>query len=302
MGHDHAHGLRDSSRRRLRLVLATTLTVLAVEVVGSLVSGSLALLADAGHMLTDAAGLIVALVAMRLADRPATPERTYGFARFEILAAMLNASVLGIVAVLVLIEAWQRWSQQPAVQPSSMLVFAAVGVAANVFGIAMLRRGAAHSINVRAAYLEVMGDLLGSLAVVVSAAIIALTGWRRADAVASAAVALLIVPRAVSLLREAVDVLLEATPKGISLEDVRRHLLEAPHVVDVHDVHAWTIASGLPVFSAHVVVEPAAIERGESPQILAHLRNCLADNFALEHCTIQLEPIGFSSPEEHQHA
>lgn len=301
MGHDHAHGLRAESRRRLALVLGTTTAVMLVEVIGARVTGSLALLADAGHMLTDAAGLLIALIALGLASRPATPNRSFGYARLEILSALLNATVLFVVAILVLVEAWSRWQATPHIEAGLMLAFACVGAVTNTVGILVLRAGAKHSLNVRGAYLEVLGDLLGSLATIVSAIVILRTGWQRADVVASVLVACMIVPRALSLLRETVDILLEAAPKGVDVAEVRRHILEAPGVIDVHDLHAWTISSGLPVFSAHVVVDDGLADIGAAQRLLTHLATCLADNFALEHCTIQVELSAFAATEAHEH-
>lgn len=303
-GHGHGHAVVSpgaAHRRRLVVVLVLTTAVLVAEVVGAFLTGSLALLADAGHMATDAAGLGLALLAVTFAARPATPERTYGYYRLEILAAMANAMLLLAVAVYLLVEAWGRWVEQPPVDGGVMLLFAAAGLVANLVGLLVLRGGAAESLNVRGAYLEVLGDLLGSVAVLVAATVIALTGWTRADVVATVAVAVLILPRTWTLLREAIDVLLQATPKNVDLGQVRRHILEVPGVVGAHDLHAWTLTSGVPVLSVHVVVEEAALADGGG-RILDALGDCLGGHFDVEHCTFQLEPPSHAAHETRLHA
>jgi cobalt-zinc-cadmium efflux system protein len=304
-GHSHDHGVGTAGgrhRRRLVAVLGINVGVLVLQVIGGLVSGSLALLADAGHMLTDSTGLLIALVAVSLAARPATPSRTFGLQRIEILAALTNGLLLVGVAVWVLIRAVDRWSEPEHVDSGLMLAVALVGAVANTIGLLVLRGGKDESLNLRGAYLEVLGDLMGSAAVVVAALVIMLTGWTRADSVASMAIVVLILPRAWSLLRDVVDVLLEATPKGVDLATVREHIREVPGVVDVHDLHAWTITSGVPVLSAHVVVDEACITEGRSGEVLDRLGECLGDHFDVEHCTFQLEPVGHAEHEGARHA
>lgn len=301
-GHTHPHGTATGRhRRRLVVVLVLTLSVAALQVVGGVASGSLALLADAGHMLTDATGVTIALVAATLAARPATDARTYGLQRAEILAALANALLLAALAVWVIVEAVQRWDDPPAIATGLMLTVAVVGAVANVVGLLLLRGGRDESLNVRGAYLEVLGDLVGSLAVVVAGVVIATTGYTRADVLASVAIGLFILPRAWSLLREVVDVLLEATPKDIDLDAVRAHIRGVPGVVDVHDLHVWTITSGVPVLSAHVVVDEECIDRGLSGQVLQALAQCLGEHFDTEHCTFQLEPVGHGVHETSGH-
>lgn len=301
--HMHSHGATAGAahRRRLVVVLVLTVAVVVVQVVGGLLSGSLALLADAGHMLTDAAGLTIALIATSLAARPATAVRTFGWQRAEILAALANAMLLTVVAVGVLVGAVSRWSDPPEVATGLMLTVAVVGAAANVVGLLLLREGARESVNIRGAYLEVLGDLLGSVAVIAAGVVIVLTGWTRADVVASVLIALLIAPRAWSLLREVLDVLLEATPRGVDLDAVRRQVCGVRGVVDVHDLHAWTITSGVPVLSAHVVVDEECIRDGRSGEVLDDLAACLADDWDVEHCTFQLEPVGHRDRERVHH-
>jgi cobalt-zinc-cadmium efflux system protein len=271
--------------RRLVGVLGLSLSVLAVEVVGGLASHSLALLADAGHVFTDAAGIGLALLAIWVGSRPASTARTYGYLRLEILAAVANAVLLFGVAAVILYEAWRRLSAPPQVASQLMLGVALVGLVINGVSLWLLRHAQAKSLNMRAAYLEVMGDLAGSAAVIAAAVVIAATGWARADAVASVAIALLILPRTWALLRDATDVLLEATPKGVSMDEVRAHILEAPGVAGVHDLHAWTITSGVNVVSAHVVLKSGA----DGPTALEFLCDCLSGHFDIEHSTFQLE-------------
>jgi cobalt-zinc-cadmium efflux system protein len=302
-GHGHSHGTATGAHRnRLIGVLAITLSIMVAEVIGGLISGSLALLADAGHMLTDAAGVGLALLAATFAARPATPERTFGYMRLEIMAAVINALLLFGVAGFVLIEAARRFIEPPAVSTGVMLIFAAVGLVANAGSLLMLRSGQHTSLNMRGAYLEVLGDLLGSAAVIVAAIVIRLTGFAQADPIASAAIGLMILPRTWALLREAVGVLLEATPRGVDLTEVRRHINETPGVLDVHDLHAWTITSGLPVLSAHIVVTEGALADGGGGRVLDQLGQCLAGHFDVEHCTFQLEAPGHREHELPHHA
>ena len=300
-GHDHAVSAAGANRGRLLTVLAMTSLVLLAEIVGGLLTGSLALLADAGHMFTDVAGLSLSILAITFAAKPPSAQRTYGYFRLEILAAVINGMLLFGVAVLILVEAWRRFSSPPDVASGEMLAFAVVGLAANLVSLLLLRPGADQSLNVKGAYLEVLGDLLGSVAVIAAALVITTTGWNYADPVASVLVALMILPRTWALLREAVDVLLEATPKGMDLEEVRSHIVETAGVVDAHDLHVWTITSGMPVLSVHVVVDDAALADGGGGRILDRLGDCLADHFDVEHCTFQLEPAGHASHERAAH-
>jgi len=288
-------------RRTLVIVLIVTLAVTALQLVGGILSGSLALLADAGHMLADAAGVGAALVAATLATRPATSARTFGLLRAEILAALANAVLLGGVATWVLVEAARRWDEPPDVETGLMLGVAVVGAAANLGSLLVLRDGQRESLNVRGAYLEVLGDLVGSALVIVAGITIATTGYARADALASVAIGVMILPRAWGLLRDVLDVLLEATPRGVDLDYVRDHIKSVPGVVDVHDLHAWTITSGVPVLSAHVVVDDDCITMGRSGEVLDRLGECLDGHFEVAHCTFQLEPVGHQEHEAAHH-
>ncbi len=297
--HHHAAGAQEMSadqlRRRLVYALMLSASVLVVSIIGGLISGSLALLADAGHMLTDVTGLLISLIALTLAARPTTLQRTFGLQRLEILAAAANSLLLFLVAAWITFEAWQRWQEPSAIDGPLMLVFATVGLVANIIGMRLLSSGAKQSLNLKGAYLEMMGDLLGSIAVIVAALGIWLTGWDRIDPLASIAVALMILPRAWLLLKETLDILLETTPRSLDLSEVRTHLLGQPHVIDVHDMHAWTITSGKEVMSAHVVVrtqEPAC----DTGIVLNDLQSCLVGHFNIAHSTLQIEPEGFVHP------
>lgn len=303
-GHGHSHAPATATgqhRRRLLLVVGITATVFVAQLIGGLVSGSLALLADAGHMLTDSTGLVIALIATTLAARPATPARTFGLQRVEVLAAMINGLLLVGIAVWVLQQAIARWNEPVEIASGLMLGVAVVGAAANAAGLLILRGGKDASLNLRGAYLEVLGDLLGSVAVIVAAIVITFTGWTRIDSIASIVIFALIVPRAWSLLRDVVDVLLEATPRGVDLDQVRRHISEIDGVIDVHDLHAWTITSGVPVLSAHVVVDADCLAEGRTGQVLDRLADCLEDHFDVDHCTFQLEPEGHRAHELPHH-
>ena len=297
MAHAHATPAR-ANRARLLIVLGTGSVLFVGELVTGLLTNSLALIADAGHVLTDVAGVGLALLAITFAARPASLTRTFGFYRMEILAAVVNAVVLFGVAAYVLFEAWRRFGSDPEIQSGPMLIVAVIGLTVNLFAAWLLRGAAKESLNMRGAYLEVLGDALGSVAVIVAAIIIGLTGFTAADAIASVLIGLLIVPRTWSLLREAIDVLLEATPKGTDMDHVRQHILDAPGVRDVHDLHAWTITSGMNVVSAHVVLD----EGSPAAPALESLSRCLADHFDIEHSTFQLETADRRHSESAIHA
>lgn len=304
MGHDHGHGLTATGRHRGRLiaVLAITLSVMLIQVIGSLLSGSLALLADAGHMLSDAAGVFIALMASWIAALPASDLRTYGYQRAEVLAALANALILVVVSAVIFTEAIRRIGSAPDVHTDIMLYAAILGAAANLVSLLILRKAQQESLNVRGAYLEVLGDLLGSFAVIAAALVIMFTGYLAADTIASVLIALMILPRAWHLLREVVDVLLEASPKGVEVSMIREHILSVAGVVAVHDIHIWTITSGVPVFSAHVVVEDQMLSAKGADQVLDKLTTCLGSHFDTEHCTFQLEPASHYEHESPQHA
>ena len=294
MAHEHAPTSGGSSAKRLAVVLGITSVVLVTEVVGAVLTDSLALLADAGHMLTDTAGLVLALLAAHLMNRPASDTRTWGFRRAETLAAAAQATLLLAVGVYVLVEAIRRLVHPPEVASVGMLVFGVVGLVGNLISISVLASSRAANLNLRAAFLEVLNDALGSIAVIVAAIILATTGWTRADAVASLLIGVLIVPRTVRLLRDTARVLLESTPHGLDLAAVRVHILGVAHVRDVHDLHASQIATGLPVLTAHVVVDDECFHDGHIPTLLDDLQTCVAEHFdvTIEHSTFQFEQAG----------
>lgn len=299
MSHDHGHS---ANRNRLLIAIGIVAAVLVVEAVGAWLSGSLSLLADAGHMLSDLTGLVVALMATIVAARPATDRQTFGFRRAEVFGALINGFILVVVAVFVTIGAIGRLvSGEAEVQSGPMLVVAAIGLVANFGALLLLRPSAGHSINMRGAYLEVFGDLIGSLTVIVAAVVIMVTGFQAADAIASLLIAAFIVPRAVLLLRDVVRVLSEAAPADTDVAEIRDHILGTSGVVAVHDVHVWAITSGAPVFTAHVVVEPGVFRSGGTGKLLDELSGCLSAHFDVEHSTFQLEPAEHAAHEDELH-
>jgi len=275
-----------------------TTGVLLLELTGGFAANSLALIADAGHVAADTVGVGLALGAIWIASRPPSEERTYGFYRAEILAAVVNALLLFGIAAFVLWEAWRRLLEPPAIAEGLMIAVALLGALGNLVSLRLLHGAQRESLNMRGAYLEVLGDFLGSIVVIVAGVIISVTGLTIADSLASAVIALLILPRTWRLLRDAIDVLLEATPRGMRLAQVREHLLRAEGVVDVHDLHVWTITSGMKVASAHVVLRDGA----KPASVLEELNECLADDFDVEHSTIQLETEDRRRYEEGHHA
>lgn len=303
--HDHSASVRGAGNRRLLAIsLGITSVVLVVQVVGAIFTGSLALLADAGHMFTDAAALVVALIASTVAARPANERRTYGYQRAEVFGALINAVILIVLAVVVGAEGIRRLLEptEAEVQGGLMLIVAIVGLLANAVAMWLLSSAQKHSINVRGAYLEVMGDMIGSVAVIAAAIIIVTTGWMPADAIASLAIAVFIIPRAVSLLREVFSVLAQSVPRDTHVREIRAHILRTEGVLDTHDIHVWQLTRGAPVFTAHVVVADEMLAEGRSAALLEELHGCLAEHFDVEHSTFQLEPAGFVEPENARHA
>jgi cobalt-zinc-cadmium efflux system protein len=284
MGHDHDHGAA-KSRRALVVALALTASYTAVEVVGGLLTGSLALLADAVHMLSDNVAIALALAAVWLSARPATPERTFGYRRAEVLAALANGVTLVALAIWIFYAAITRFEDPPDVLGGWMLAIAIVGVAVNLGSGAFLYRARDGSLNVEAAFRHVIADVLGSLGVVVAALVILLTGWLEADAVVSILICILILASSWTIMRDSTGILLEAAPRDVDTRAVGERLAHAPGVVDVHDLHIWTITSGFPALSAHVLVG-----RGEDCHARRReLELILAREFRIEHTTLQVE-------------
>jgi cobalt-zinc-cadmium efflux system protein len=275
--HEHRQGLLGA--------LAVSVAILVVELVAGIAGNSVALLADAGHVFADASGMALAAAAIWLANRASSAGMSFGLYRLEILAAAFNAVLLFAIAAFVIVEGLQRVLQPEDTNAGLMLVVAAGALVANLAALRFLRRGQAVSLTMRAAYLEVLGDAMGAGAVLVAGVLIALTGFRGADGIAAIFIGLLILPRTWRLLRESLDVLLEASPKGLDITEVRRHILDSPGVSAVHDLHAWTITSGMNVVSAHVVLEDGA----DPGKLIDHLSDCLAGDFDIDHSTFQLE-------------
>lgn len=295
-GHDHGASSQTAAanpglRKKLAIAFGITATIVLAQAVGSVVTGSLALLTDTIHTLTDAMGLLVALIAATLMLRPANKKRTWGFQRIEVLAALAQATLLIAVGIYAAIEGVRRLFEPPDVPATELLIFGVIGLVANIIAISILSTSRAANFNMRAAFLEVLNDALGSLGVIIAAIVIATTGFYQADAIAGLFIACLIVPRAVKIMRETTSVLMEFTPQGLDLDDVRAHILELDHVKDVHDLHASMVATGMPTISAHIVVEDQCFTDSHAPDILRDIRTCVAEHFpvSVEHSTFQLE-------------
>lgn len=296
--HNHAH---TSNRTRLAIAFGITTVLVVIQLVGAILTGSLALLTDTAHALTDASGLLVALIAATLMLRPATAVRTWGFARIEVIAALGQAVILLAVGLYTAVEGVRRLFAPPEVPAEELLLFGVLGLVANVAAIAILAGNRADNFNMRAAFLEVLNDALGSLGVIVAAIVIATTGFMRADAIAGLFIATLILPRALTIMRETLAVLMETAPAGVDLDEVHQHLLALDGVEAVHDLHASTIGTGLPVVTLHLVVDEASFSSGGVPDLLAQAHSCLREHFpvSFEHATIQIETATFRSREPH---
>lgn len=270
---------------RLGWALGLTATYMVAEVIGGLVTGSLALLADAAHMMTDVGGLALALLAIRFAAREATPQRTYGYLRMEVLSALTNAVVLLLLTVYILYEAYQRFQAPPEIRSGPMLIVAAGGLVVNLISMRLLAGGSSESLNVKGAYFEVLSDMLGSVGVIVAALLIMWKGWALADPIIGAGIGLFIVPRTWTLLKQVTHILMEGTPPNVDLAILERKLMEIPGVTAVHDLHVWTVTSGFDAMSGHLVV--ADLSRGR--EALREARRIMKDNFGIDHVTIQIE-------------
>jgi len=291
----HAHSAASANKHRLTVVFFLTGAYLVAEVIGGIATHSLALLADAGHMLTDVAGLGLALLAIRFAERPADPKRTYGYYRVEILAATANAIVLIGISFYILFEAYERFRNPPEISSGPMLAIACVGLVINLVGMALLRKGSAESLNMKGAYFEVLSDMLTSIGVIVAAAIIWTTGWTYADPIVSAGIGLFILPRTWLLLREAVGILLEGTPSDVNLAAIREELGKLSGVKEVHDLHVWTLTSGMNAMSAHVVIA----DPSQHVEMLGVIHDVVRTNFPIGHVTVQVEQEGWRECEAH---
>ena len=295
MGHSHNHTAAGKNKKRLALVLVLTTAYLLAEVAGGLLTRSLALLADAGHMLTDVAGLAFALMAIRFAERPATPERTYGFYRIEILAALANAIVLIGISLYILYEAYERFWNPPQIQSGAMLGVASVGLVVNLIGIYLLQSASKESLNMKGAYFEVLSDMLTSVGVIVASIIMLTTGWYYADPLISAGIGLFILPRTWMLLRDAVGVLLEGTPADVNLASLREAIKSVSGVADVHDLHVWSLTSGVNAMSVHAVLSDHDLH----DDVLVAVQKKVTSEFNIAHATVQVECQGCGLNETH---
>lgn len=312
MGAGHNHGPAASGtghpgdfRKKLWIAFSITATIVVAQAIGSVITGSLALLTDTAHAITDAVGLLVALIAGTLMLKPANSKRTWGFRRIEVIAALGQSALLLVVGTYAAIEGIRRLFEPPEVPASELLIFGIIGLVANIIAITILASSRGSNFNMRAAFLEVLNDALGSLGVIIAAIVISTTGFMQADAIAGLFIATLIVPRAFKLMRETTGVLMEFTPKGLDLDKVRSHILELDHVQDVHDLHASTVATGLPTLTAHVVVDDECFTDGHAAQMLQEIKDCVAGHFevSVHHATFQIETehIAEHEPEVSKH-
>lgn len=294
--HGHDHGIEGAKERNLWIVLGLTATFMFAEIVGGLLTNSLALLSDAAHMFTDAAALAIALAAIRFGKRAADEKRTFGYYRFEILAAAFNAAVLVVVAAYILYEAYQRFRDPPEIQSIGMLVIATIGLAVNFAGMRILRGGAESSLNIKGAYMEVWADALGSLGVIVAAIVIYFTRWVWVDAVVAGGIGLWVLPRTWKLLQESFNILLEGVPHDVELDKIERALLSTPGVCEIHDLHVWALTSGKNSLTAHLVLA----EDGDEQAVLRSATEMLAERFSLRHVTLQIEAAPCEMPRDGQ--
>lgn len=283
----------DRHSRRIVWALGLTLFYMAAEVVGGIISGSLALLADAAHMFTDAGGLLLALVAIWLGRRAATPQKTYGYLRAEILAALCNAIVLLLVTVYILYEAFHRFRSPPEIVSGYMLVIATIGLAVNLVCMKILSAGSSESLNVKGAYYEVLADMVGSIGVIIAGAIVMVTGWRIVDPLVGAGIGLFIIPRTWGLLNQAVHILLEGSPADINTAEIETSLSGIDSVGSVHDLHVWTITSGINSMSCHIAIN----DMSQALRVLCEARALMHERFKIDHTTIQIEDEGYFSRE-----
>ena len=287
--------LASRHKKNLLIVLVLSGTYMVAEVIGGVITQSLALMADAAHMLTDVVGLFLALIAIKIGERKADTSKTFGYYRTEILAAVINVVILLGISLYVLYEAYQRFQNPPAVQSKTMLIVAGIGLVINIIGMMILRKDSEGSLNMKGAYFEVLSDMLTSIGVMIAGVIMLTTGWYYADPIISAAIGLLIFPRTWRLLKEAVNVLLEGTPKDVDIHQLRKSLEEIPGVKDVHDLHVWSLTSSVNAMSAHIVRDNGTAQN----QLLKTLTEVTTANFKISHTTFQIEEEGYEEQEVH---
>lgn len=291
MSAGHSHGeVRAGHEKKLWVALALTTSFMIAEVIGAFITGSLALLSDAAHMLTDSTALAISLVAIQIAKRPADKKRTFGYARFEILAAAFNAILLFMVAVYILYEAYQRLKTPTEIQSTAMLIVALIGLAVNLVSMRLLMSGSTESLNVKGAYLEVWSDMLGSLGVIGAALIIRFTGWTWVDSFVAAAIGFWVLPRTWVLLKESMNILLQGVPQGIDIVEVESRIRAVNGVEDIHDLHIWALTSGKNVMSAHLVVQRSS---GEEQDVLTEVTRLMSEAFHIDHTTLHIENSQF---------
>lgn len=297
MGDSHGHVQSGAAKNKksLAIVFGLTSFYLIVEIIGGFWTGSLALLADAGHMLTDVAGVGLALLAIWFAEKPASPERTYGYYRVEILAALTNAVVLILISLYILYEAYERFKNPPEVQSGAMLGVAAIGLVINLIGVYVLRSGSSESLNMKGAYFEVLSDMLTSIGVIIAGIIMLATGWYYADPIISAGIGLFILPRTWALLKDAVGVLIEGTPADVDLSKLRESLEKIEGVAGIHDLHVWSLTSGVNAMSVHAVL----VNDNEHDLVMTRIHEHCTEEFKISHVTVQTECAGFAEHETH---
>jgi cobalt-zinc-cadmium efflux system protein len=297
MGDSHGHVQSAGSRNKksLAIVFGITSFYLVVEIIGGLWTGSLALLADAGHMLTDVAGVGLALLAIWFAEKPASPERTYGYYRVEILAALTNAVVLILISLYILYEAYERFRNPPEVQSATMIGVAVVGLIVNLIGVYVLRAGSGESLNMKGAYFEVLSDMLTSIGVIIAGIIMLTTGWYYADPLISAGIGLFILPRTWALLKDAVGVLIEGTPADVEIDKLRETLKKVEGIAGIHDLHVWSLTSGVNAMSVHAVLK----NDDEHDEVMQRVHALCTKEFKITHVTVQTECAGFAEHETH---
>lgn len=289
-GHDHHHDLKSASYRRLWWAFVINLVFLVVEVIGGILTNSLALLADAGHMLTDVGALALAIFVAHMASKPATPEKTYGLLRAEVLGAFINGAALVIIVGFIMWEAWERLGKYQEIDGPVMIIIALLGLMANVASAIILAKDREENVNLKGAFLHMIADALGSVGAVIAGLVIWTTGWMPIDTIASVVIGILILLSTYGFLKQTINILLEATPDNIDYLEVKNSLEEMEHISTVHDLHIWTITSGVPVLSAHIKLSACCADTDHWQECLENAQKLIKEKFGIEHTTLQVEP------------